>query len=110
MIFEISYWTHSGIVFDNCHKNDRVTLKLFTLFCNSFFFQGSYLIKRKKYAFQHFTKRQNFGRQQIESICRQQNELAQMMNSVFHSLENIVRKRENADYQLLSPTTSSPLS
>ena len=43
-----------------------------------------------------FIKWQNFGRDQIGSICRPQIDVAQMMISVLDRVENIVGKRENA--------------
>ena len=42
------------------------------------------------------SKRQNFGHDQIESICRQKINVAQMMISVFDRIEKIVGKGENA--------------
>ena len=46
-----------------------------------------------------FTKWQDFRQVQIESICRRQIAVNHMEKIVLNKIDNIVGKRENADYQ-----------
>ena len=50
-------------------------------------------------ACQFFTKPQNFRQVQIERICRQQNNVNQILKFDMGRVENIVGKGENAGYQ-----------
>ena len=52
---------------------------------------------------EHISKRQNFGRDQIESVSRGQIKCIKMVISVFDRVENIGGKGENAGYHHFSP-------
>ena len=58
-----------------------------------------FLWECKKVKIYLFTKQQNFGYDQIESICRRQLYVAKVMISPFDKVENTVGKGENAGYQ-----------
>ena len=56
-------------------------------------------MKLSELNFQSFTKQQDFGRDKIESICRQKLSVATMMIFLCDRVENTVGKEENAGYQ-----------
>ena len=54
-----------------------------------------------KFFIKPFSKQQNFGPDQIQSICRLQINSTKTMISLFGRVENTVGKGGNADYQHL---------